>query len=122
VAVSDFEAALDSTDEVDLSTTGRVSGRLTSRPVWFVREDGRLFLLPVTGARSQWYRNLLKTPAIRLTAGGSQFAADAAVVTEPGTVEHIVERFRAKYGAGEIAKYYQHPDVAVEVSLRVTGA
>jgi hypothetical protein len=64
VALTDFENALDSTSEIELTTTGRVSGRETSRPVWFIRRDEKLYLLPVTGSRSQWYKNLLKTPAI----------------------------------------------------------
>ena len=115
---TDFETALDATDEISLTTTGRVSGKLTARPVWYVRRDGRLFLLPVDGSQSQWYKNLLKTPAIRLTAGGSEFAANATPLTEPDAVGQVLESFRAKYGAGEIAKYYPHPDVAVEISLR----
>jgi hypothetical protein len=115
--MTEFETALESTDEVDLTTTGRVSGRLTSRPVWFVRQGGKLFLLPVSGSRSQWYRNLLKTPAIRLTASESEYRVHATPVTAPDDVGQVIERFRAKYGAGEVAKYYPHPDVAVEIAL-----
>jgi deazaflavin-dependent oxidoreductase (nitroreductase family) len=115
--VSDFETALDAADEIDLTTTGRISGKTNSRPVWYVRQDQRLFLLPVTGSQSQWYKNVVKTPAIRLTAGASDFAANAVPLTEPDTVRQIVDRFRAKYGAGDVAQYYPNPNVAVEVKL-----
>jgi hypothetical protein len=115
--MTEFETALESTDEVDLTTTGRVSGRLTSRPVWFVRHGGSLFLLPVSGSRSQWYKNLLTTPAIRLTASGAEYGVNATPVTAPDDVGRVIERFRAKYGAEEVAKYYPDPDVAVEIAL-----
>jgi deazaflavin-dependent oxidoreductase (nitroreductase family) len=114
---SDFETALDGTNEIDLTTTGRVSGKLTSRPVWYVRRGDRLFLLPVTGSQSQWYKNVLKVPAIRLAAGKSEYNANAVPLTEPDTVSQVVERFRAKYGAGDVAQYYPNPNVAVEVNL-----
>ena len=38
MAFADFENALNDTNEVELTTTGRTSGRESSRPVWFVRE------------------------------------------------------------------------------------
>ena len=34
----DFEDALKDRDEIDLTTTGRTSGRESTRPVWFVRQ------------------------------------------------------------------------------------
>jgi len=115
---SDFQTALDSTSEIELTATGRVSGRRTSRPVWFVREGDRLFLLPVTGSASQWYRNVVKTPAIHLAARGEEYDATATPVTDRGQVAHVVDDFRAKYGARDVAEYYPNPDVAVEVALR----
>jgi hypothetical protein len=115
---ADFETALDSTSEIELTATGRVSGRRTSRPVWFVREGDKLFLLPVTGSASQWYRNVVKTPAIRLAARGADYDVTATPVTDSSQVAHVVEDFRAKYGARDVAEYYPNPDVAVEVPLR----
>jgi deazaflavin-dependent oxidoreductase (nitroreductase family) len=117
MAQGKFDSALDSTTEVQLGTTGRVSGRETSRPVWFVRHDDKLYLLPVTGSESQWYKNLLKTPAIGLSAGGAEIHATASPITNPDDVRHVVDDFRSKYGAPDVADYYPHPDVAVEVPL-----
>lgn len=117
MAFTDFENALNSTSEIELTTTGRVSGRETSRPVWFSRRDEKLYLLPVTGSRSQWYKNLLKTPAIRLAADGTQYSAKGNPVTDPGKVAQVVNDFRTKYGARDVAQYYTNPDVAVEMTL-----
>jgi deazaflavin-dependent oxidoreductase (nitroreductase family) len=117
VARGDFETALNNTNEVQLGTTGRVSGHETSRPVWFVRDEDKLYLVPVTGHESQWYKNLLKTPSLRLTADGSDYRATARPITDPDQVDHVVDDFRTKYGARDVAAYYSNPDVAVEVPL-----
>jgi deazaflavin-dependent oxidoreductase (nitroreductase family) len=117
MAFADFDTALNNTSEIELTTTGRVSGRETSRPVWFVRQGDKLYLLPVAGSGSQWYKNLLKTPAIRLSADGATYSTTAHPVTDPGKVEQVVDAFRAKYGERDVAEYYPNPDVAVEVTL-----
>lgn len=118
MAVADFETALDKSTQIDLTAIGRVSGRKTSRPVWFVRQGDTLYLLPVSGSDSQWYKNLVKTPAIRLAADGAEYSGTARPVTDQRAVSQVVGKFSAKYGAGQIAEYYAHPDVAVEVALR----
>ena len=66
----DLASALGDSREVELTTTGRVSGRSSSRPVWFVLQGNGISLLPVGGSDSQWYKNLLKTPSIHLGTGG----------------------------------------------------
>jgi deazaflavin-dependent oxidoreductase (nitroreductase family) len=117
MARSDFEAALNKTNEIQLGTTGRVSGHETSHPVWFVQHDDKLYLLPLTGSASQWYKNLLKTPSLHLTAQGRDYRATAHPITDPDEVHHVVDDFRAKYGARDVADYYPNADVAVEVPL-----
>jgi hypothetical protein len=117
VAPADFEDALDQTNELDLTVTGRVSGQEISRPVWFVRENDKVYLLPVTGSRSQWYKNLVASPDLCLTAGGIAYHASGSRVTDPRQVGHIVDDFRARYGREDVAKYYSNPDVAVAVTL-----
>ncbi len=38
---------------------GRKSGQTISIPVWFVFESDTLYLLPVHGSETQWYRNVV---------------------------------------------------------------
>jgi hypothetical protein len=45
--------------QIKISVTGRKSGRAISIPVWFVLEGEKLYLLPVQGSDTQWYKNLL---------------------------------------------------------------
>jgi deazaflavin-dependent oxidoreductase (nitroreductase family) len=112
-----FSTALDDVNEITITVTGRVTGREISAPVWFVAEDGELYLLPVHGSDSDWYKNLLKTPRMQLAADRATITATATPITDPARDRTVVEKFRAKYGADQIAAYYPKTDVAVEVTL-----
>src|SRR5215468_10472360 len=99
MALTEFTNALKNTDEIEITVTGRASGRKISNPVWFVQERDTLYLLPVKGSDSDWYKNILKTPTMRLTANGKEWSAEVKPVTDKAKVHDIVERFRNKYGA-----------------------
>jgi deazaflavin-dependent oxidoreductase (nitroreductase family) len=99
--------------EINITVTGRKSGRAISIPVWFVLEDGKLYLLPVQGSDTQWYKNVLKNPMIRIDAPGAKAEVKGVLVTDATQVSSVVEKFRAKYGAGDVKKYYSKFDVAV---------
>jgi deazaflavin-dependent oxidoreductase (nitroreductase family) len=104
--------------EIKLSVTGRKSGKTISIPVWFVLEGDKLYLLPVQGSDTQWYKNVLKNPSIRIDARGAEAELRAQPITESKTVKSVIEKFREKYGAGDVKKYYSKFDVAVMVELR----
>ena len=97
--------------------TGRTSGREISIPVWFVRDGEKLYLVPVKGSDSDWYKNILKTPTIRLAAQAAQLNATASPTSDAANVEQVLDRFRAKYGARDVEAYYPKQDVAVEIPL-----
>lgn len=103
--------------EIELTVLGRKSGRKSSRPVWFVLEGDTLYLLPVTGSDTQWYKNVLQNPKLWISAGSVQGEFEATSVTDPKTVSSVVEKFRAKYGAGDVKKYYSKLDVAAVVKI-----
>ena len=84
--------------EINISVTGRKSGRTISIPVWFVLEDDKLYLLPVQGSDTQWYRNVLNNPMIRIDARGAEAEFKVVAVTDATRVSSVVEKFRAKYG------------------------
>jgi deazaflavin-dependent oxidoreductase (nitroreductase family) len=104
--------------EIKISVTGRKSGRTISNPVWFVLDEDKLYLLPVEGSDTQWYKNVLKKPSIRIDARGVETELKAVSITEAKQVASVVEKFRAKYGAGDVKKYYSKFDVAVFVEIR----
>ena len=97
--------------QIDLTVTGRKSGRALTNPVWFVFDD-KLYLLPVKGSDTQWYKNVLENPKIKIDARGTEAEFKAIPVTEPKQVSSVVEKFRSKY-AGDVNKYYSKFDLAV---------
>ena len=103
--------------EINITVTGRKSGRAISIPVWFVWEDDKLYLLPVQGSDTQWYKNVLKKPSIRIDARGAEAELRAVPVTDTAQVSSVVEKFRAKYGTKDVKKYYSKFDVAVQAAV-----
>jgi deazaflavin-dependent oxidoreductase (nitroreductase family) len=103
--------------QVKISVIGRKSGRAISIPVWFVLEGKKLYLLPVQGSETQWYKNLLKNPSIRIDARGVEAEFRGKSVTDAKAVNSVIEKFREKYGAEDVKKYYSKFDVAVRVEL-----
>jgi hypothetical protein len=117
MAADELKSALQDANEVDLKVTGRKTGHESSRPVWFVLEEDKVLLVPVTGTDSNWYRNIEKTPAIGLRADGAEYSADAKPTDDPTVVEHAAEVFGEKYGADKVRDYYPNLNAAVEVPL-----
>jgi deazaflavin-dependent oxidoreductase (nitroreductase family) len=104
--------------EINLSVTGRKSGRTISQPVWFVLDDDKVYLLPVRGSETQWYKNVLKDPSIRIDAHGTDAEFRAVPIADQTRVSSVVEKFRSKYGASDVKKYYSKLDVAVVAQKR----
>src|ERR1700744_6227947 len=102
--------------EIKISVIGRTSGRTITNPVWFVLEKDTLYLLPVEGSDTQWYKNVLKNPSIRIEAAGRESELQGVPVSDANEVAAVVEKFRAKYGAGDVKKSYSKFDVAILVS------
>jgi deazaflavin-dependent oxidoreductase (nitroreductase family) len=103
--------------EIKITVTGRRSGRAISIPVWFVLEGDRLYLLPVQGSDTQWYQNVLKKPSMRVDARGAESEFKGVPITDAKQVSSVVEKFREKYGAGDVKKYYSKLDVAVAIEM-----
>jgi len=103
--------------QIKISVIGRKSGKVISIPVWFVLEGEKLYLLPVKGSGTQWYKNVLHNPSIRIDARGAEAEFRAVPITDAKTVQSVVEKFREKYGAKDVKKYYSKFDVAVAVEL-----
>ena len=99
--------------EINIRVTGRKSGRTISIPVWFVLDAQKLYLLPVYGSDTQWYKNALKNPSIRIDARGAEAEVKVVFITDATQVSSVAEKFRHKYGAGDVRKYYSKFDVAV---------
>jgi deazaflavin-dependent oxidoreductase (nitroreductase family) len=112
-----LKARLSRYREINLSVTGRKSGRTISQPVWFILDNDKVYLLPVRGSDTQWYKNVLKNPSIRIDARGADAEFQTVPITDKSQVSSVAEKFRAKYGANDVKKYYSKFDVAVVVEM-----
>jgi len=114
---TDLHQRLKRASEITLSVKGRKSGKDISRPVWFVNEGNSLYLLPVQGSDTNWYKNLLVDPTLKISVNGVEISERGRQIIDSKRVDDIVRKFRSKYGEGDVKRYYPKTDVAVEVSL-----
>jgi hypothetical protein len=117
MSTSGFKEALDRSSEIELSVIGRTSGTNIERPVWFVFKTNILYLLPLNGSETNWYKNILKNSAIAVSVGNTKISANARPITDSSRVRQIVDAFRFKYGPNDVKKYYTKFDTIVEIPL-----
>ena len=96
--------------------TAHLSGQSLSCPIWFAVDGDTLYMIPVKGSDTEWYKNLRKHPSIRVSARGKSFTASPHFLSDQTQLDKILEKFRAKYGRN-VKSYYPKYDVAVEVPL-----
>jgi len=114
---SEIQKALDSSVELEITVTGRRSGREFSTPVWFVREGKTVFLMPTKGSKNQWYKNVLKSRRIKISSGKVSLDLAAKPMSDSKQVAFVADKFRKKHGVTDVKKYYKGFDAAVELSL-----
>jgi hypothetical protein len=115
MSIADLHKRLSRAHEITLSVKGRKSGRDIPRPVWFVHEGHTVYLLPNHGSDTNWYKNVLVDPTLKISVNGVETSAKGKLITDSDGVDDIVRKFNSKYG--EVKKYYTKFDVAVEVLL-----
>jgi hypothetical protein len=117
LAVKEFVETLEGKSELEITVKGRRPKKAHSITVWFIHEKNEIYLLPLKGSETEWYKNVLKDPDITLTVDGSTIQAEAKPITETDRVQQIVKLFAAKYGGmSEINRWYSNLDVAIAVT------
>lgn len=105
---------------VALTTIGRKSGKPHTKPIWFVYDQGRLYLQAGRGGKTDWYQNLQKNPRMTLKIDTLTFSGTAKFITASQETGRIHELFRSKYLTarllGAVGSSIGHGEV-VEVDL-----
>ena len=114
---SDLHQRLNRASEITLSVKGRKSGKDFPRPVCFVHEGSTLYLLPVQGSDTNWYKNFQEDQTLKISVSGEEVPTKGKPISDSNTVDDILDKFRSKYGEADVKKYYPKVDVAVEVPL-----
>lgn len=66
-----------------LTTTGRVTGRPHEIEIWFGVDGSTLYLMSGGRDRSDWVRNIMADPAVRLRIGDTTHEVRARFVDDP---------------------------------------
>jgi len=100
--MSELNPLLAREDYCYLTTTGRVSGRPHEIEIWFGLRQNTLYLLSGSG-KSDWVKNLIQNPSVRVRIAGQIFNGTARLVQEPE--EDTAARYLVaeKYGEMEDA-------------------
>lgn len=113
MAAVEFLEALKSKSEVELAV--RRSGGWTTRPVWFAVDGATVYLLPMYGTDTKWYKHVTVNPEIELSVEGKRVRARARVLLDAQHLADVAKLFRSKYG--DLDRYYRKLNVAIAVTV-----
>jgi F420H(2)-dependent quinone reductase len=104
------ERLLKESQEVDLTTIGRKTNKARSVELWFVYDDGVVWLMTGrdrNGPTSHWARNLQVNPEASLKIGRTVFRARLTKVEDAELrLSLLMQAFRAKYGDTTVSQFY----------------
>ena len=82
---------------IELTTTGRKSGKPHTKPIWFVVDGGKLVVQAGKDGKTDWYQNLAESPTATARQGDYTFRVRAKRVEDSARVEAIHRLFLKKY-------------------------
>ena len=103
------EHPLEQVEAIDLITQGRRTGRPHRVELWFVYRDRAIYVMAHArshGRGTDWYQNLAADPHVAVEAGGRRWEGIAEPLP-PEWVPVITGRFREKYGAATVRRWYE---------------
>lgn len=111
--------ALENDRTIDITTTGRKSGRPRRVEIWFHNIDGRIYITGLPGTRD-WYANLLSDP--RMTFHLKQqvradLPATARLIVDLEEKRSVLETILARLGHSEDLDRWLERSPLVEVEL-----
>jgi hypothetical protein len=114
-----IRAALESERTIDITTTGRTSGRPHRIEMWFHNLDGRLYLTGTPGTRD-WYANLQVHPAFTFHLKGrvrADLPARATAIVAPPQRRTILARLLDRLGRAADLDAWVRGSPLVEVEI-----
>ena len=114
-------ADLDRHSVIDLTTVGRVSGRSHTIEIWFAYRESTIYLLSGGGVRSDWVRNLIRSPEVRVRAGGGIYTGVGRIVTDRHedrlARDAVHEKYVARY-SGDLTGWRE---MALAIAIDLEG-
>ena len=105
-----------------LTTTGRVSGEPREIEIWFGLAGDSLYMLSGGRDRSDWVKNLVKTPAVTVRVGERTFEGRARVVADEQ--EDVLARrlLFDKYSAGYSGDLSDWRDTSLPIAVDLSAS
>lgn len=105
-----------------LTTTGRVSGRPHEIEIWFGLQGNSLYLLSGGMDRSDWVKNLRKTPAAVVRIAGHTFTGVARSIEdqqeEQMARQMLAEKYQGWRPGGKLSDWARNAlPVAIDLSV-----
>jgi deazaflavin-dependent oxidoreductase (nitroreductase family) len=91
---------LDRHTMLDLTTVGRVTGAPHTIEIWFTHRASTIYLLSGGRDRSDWVRNLIHTPDVRIRVGARDYSGLGRIVTDPDEQRLARDAVYDKYATG----------------------
>ena len=114
-----MERSLRDEDYCYLPTTGRISGEPREIEIWFALEGQTLYMLSGGRDRSNWVKNLMRDPRVRIRIADRVWDGRARVVDDPSAAARPRELLFAKYApryGGDLADWRERSlPIAVEL-------
>jgi hypothetical protein len=63
-----------------------------------------VYLLPVEGSDTNWYKNMLVDPTLKISVNGVEIPERGKPITDSRRVRDVMSKFSSKYG--DVRKYY----------------
>ena len=105
-----------------LETVGRVSGRPHTVEMWFAVDGQTIYLMSGGRDRSDWVKNLVQQPRVRVRVGAVTYAGTAGVVEGTPDEQPARQALAAKYyswRAGPLPNQWTRE--ALPVAIRLDG-
>ena len=102
---------------LDLTTVGRVSGRPHTIEIWFAAHGSTLYMLSGGGNRSDWVRNLTRTPVVRVRVDGDEYVGTARIVTDPIEDRLARDAVHDKYAPHYLGDLTSWRDTALPIAI-----
>ena len=105
-----------------LTTRGRVTGRDHEIEIWFALQGETLYMLSGGRERSDWVRNIMRAPDVRVRIGDTTSAGRGRIVTDAAedalARRLLLEKYTPRY-SGDLSDWGKN---ALPVAVELTGA
>jgi deazaflavin-dependent oxidoreductase (nitroreductase family) len=104
-----------------ITTRGRRSGKPRTTTIWFVLQDGTVFL---TGGKDnpQWCRNIRAHEHVCIEIAGTRLEGRARIVEDPAGAAKVRDLFPRKYWLARMARWFGGYTRSVPVVVELDGS